>query len=255
MFPPTALRVHLHDHPHRFSGRPLGGEAEVRPGNRAVTHHVIAFLRAPGSKWFADRESGSAVRAKERRRRGRRSFGVAGRLCARSSPCDLGTRSGQTIPPVRTLFCSFTTLPTGSAERIVPRSAWFSLRSPEDASDDVGRDEHQVCDSTGRQQPQSRFAGYASRGYAAGFDDAAHAPSRQGFRVPRGVSDGRDGALLRVPKYDFNWQLYYYWPKPKRAAERHAHRLHGALRQFGEQSGQSGSQGRRFAGAIRPGKK
>src|SRR5205807_1626727 len=28
--------------------------AEVRPGNRAVVHHVIAFVRPPGSKWMKD---------------------------------------------------------------------------------------------------------------------------------------------------------------------------------------------------------
>jgi hypothetical protein len=27
--------------------------AEVRPGNRAINHHVIAFVRPPGSKWLA----------------------------------------------------------------------------------------------------------------------------------------------------------------------------------------------------------
>ena len=28
--------------------------AEVRPGNRKVVHHVIAFVGEPGSKWMAD---------------------------------------------------------------------------------------------------------------------------------------------------------------------------------------------------------
>src|SRR5260370_1801515 len=32
--------------------------AEVRPGNRAVVHHVIAFIRPPGSKWMADAKPG-----------------------------------------------------------------------------------------------------------------------------------------------------------------------------------------------------
>src|SRR5260370_40274173 len=32
--------------------------AEVRPGNRAVGHHVIAFIRPPGSKWKADAKPG-----------------------------------------------------------------------------------------------------------------------------------------------------------------------------------------------------
>ncbi|MDQ6704992.1 MAG: thiol-disulfide isomerase, partial [Acidobacteriota bacterium] len=32
--------------------------AEVRPGNRAVVHHVIAFIRPPGSKWMKDAQPG-----------------------------------------------------------------------------------------------------------------------------------------------------------------------------------------------------
>jgi hypothetical protein len=32
--------------------------AEVRPGNRAVLHHVIAFVRSPGSKWLASIKPG-----------------------------------------------------------------------------------------------------------------------------------------------------------------------------------------------------
>jgi hypothetical protein len=32
--------------------------AEVRPGNRTVVHHVIAFIRPPGSKWMQDAEPG-----------------------------------------------------------------------------------------------------------------------------------------------------------------------------------------------------
>jgi len=32
--------------------------AEARPGNRAVVHHIIAFIREPGSKWFADYPAG-----------------------------------------------------------------------------------------------------------------------------------------------------------------------------------------------------
>ena len=32
--------------------------AEVRPGNRAVVHHVIAFVRPPGSQWMKDAQPG-----------------------------------------------------------------------------------------------------------------------------------------------------------------------------------------------------
>jgi hypothetical protein len=33
-------------------------QAEVRPGNRSVIHHVIAFVRAPGSNWMKNAEPG-----------------------------------------------------------------------------------------------------------------------------------------------------------------------------------------------------
>src|SRR5260370_5876650 len=32
--------------------------AEVRPGNRAIVHHVIAFIRSPESKWMRDAKPG-----------------------------------------------------------------------------------------------------------------------------------------------------------------------------------------------------
>lgn len=32
--------------------------AEARPGNRKIVHHIIAFVREPGSKWFADQKPG-----------------------------------------------------------------------------------------------------------------------------------------------------------------------------------------------------
>ena len=34
---------------------------ELRPGNRAVVHHIIAFVRPPGSKWLRDATPGVAV--------------------------------------------------------------------------------------------------------------------------------------------------------------------------------------------------
>ena len=51
-------------------------ESEARPGNRKVVHHMIAFIRPPGSKWLKDAKPGIPfVPAKEdhkekRKRRG-----------------------------------------------------------------------------------------------------------------------------------------------------------------------------------------
>src|SRR5262249_39341485 len=43
-------------------------QAEARPGDRAVTHHIIAFVREPGSKWLSDAKPGVPFVPKSRRR-------------------------------------------------------------------------------------------------------------------------------------------------------------------------------------------
>ncbi len=40
-------------------------QAEVRPGNRALVHHVIAFVRPPGSKWMKGAVAGTPFVPKE----------------------------------------------------------------------------------------------------------------------------------------------------------------------------------------------
>ncbi len=40
-------------------------EAEVRPGNRTLVHHVIAYIRPPGSKWMADAVPGVPYQKKK----------------------------------------------------------------------------------------------------------------------------------------------------------------------------------------------
>src|SRR5438552_18907774 len=44
--------------PYKFTEDRWVQMAEVRPGNRAVVHHVIAFVREAKSKWMRDHEPG-----------------------------------------------------------------------------------------------------------------------------------------------------------------------------------------------------
>ena len=62
---------------------------------------------------------------------------------------------------------------------------------------------------TGR-SPASRRAGadHALRPVAA------HAPARQGHEVQVVLPDGSEKPILNVPKFDFNWQLYYELAEP-----------------------------------------
>src|SRR5260370_8407829 len=42
--------------------------AEARPGNPALVHHIIAFIREPGSPWMKDAKPGVPVVPRERQR-------------------------------------------------------------------------------------------------------------------------------------------------------------------------------------------
>src|SRR5205823_14790 len=44
--------------PTKFTENRWVSMSEVRPGNRALVHHVIAFIREPNSKWYRDKRPG-----------------------------------------------------------------------------------------------------------------------------------------------------------------------------------------------------
>ena len=43
--------------------------AEARPGNRKLVHHIIAFVREPGSKWLSEAKPGVPFVPQEKRKR------------------------------------------------------------------------------------------------------------------------------------------------------------------------------------------
>ncbi len=54
--------------------------AEARPGNRATTHHIVAFIREPGSPYLADQKPGEFFSPREEAKKASeaRAAGVAG---------------------------------------------------------------------------------------------------------------------------------------------------------------------------------
>ena len=87
------------------------------------------------------------------------------------------------------------------------KSGWCSARSSRSSACDSGGREREVRDSAGRPQLRSGFGVRLDQDVKLICDAAAHAPSRQRFRVPRRLPDGRKADCCSVPQYDFNWQL------------------------------------------------
>ena len=199
--------------------------AEVRPGNRAVVHHVLAYIRPQGSHWLEGAEPGKIfvpqATTKEQRKRGRSEFrdilvGFApgteavsyqGTDTARLLPAGADivlqlhyTASGkeefdrsqiglrfQDAPPAKRLV----TLMAANNEFVIPPGA---AAHPVTSKWVLGKD--------------VELTGVMPHMHLRGND----------FRFELRHPDGRRETLLNVPEYDFDWQFFYYLKQPMQLA-------------------------------------
>lgn len=201
--------------------------AEVRPGNRAVVHHVIAFIRPPGSPWMKDAKPGVPF-VPQRAERGRRNGG--------------NSEGGEGMAGVELLAGFAPGLPEqkfrpGQA-RMVPAGSDIVFQLHYTANGKPGKDQTKVGVVLARQEPQQRVitAGATQArfeippghpNYEVKSQFVLHADAELVWLMPHMHLRGKDfeyravyptgetEVLLRVPKYDFNWQLSYELAAPK----------------------------------------
>jgi hypothetical protein len=183
---------------------------EVRPGDRSVVHHVIAFYRKPGSKWLADAKPGVPTPKGSgdseagmsdgsiggyvpglpaaRLRPGRALLLPAGSDIVLQMHYNATGRAASDRTKVGVVFArqevverSFA-LPVGSTTFVIP---------PGEANYRVDAD--LTVDTDVR---------------VVGFTPHMHFRGKS-FEYRAVLPDGSREVLLRVPKYDFNWQLTY----------------------------------------------
>src|SRR5579871_231097 len=198
--------------------------AEVRPGNRALVHHVIAFVRPPGAKWLKDAQPGVPfVPTKEENsdRRRRRSddgsvvesenlVGYAPGLqplelhdsaklvkagsdivlqlhyTANGTAGDDKTKVGFIFSKEAPKLRNVTLLAPNNGFVIPPGADNYEVKSQVELQDTV-----QLVDL----MPHMHFRG-------------------KDFTYKITYPDGQSETVLSVPKYDFNWQLGYMLQKP-----------------------------------------
>jgi hypothetical protein len=182
--------------------------AEVRPGNRAVVHHVIAFVRNPGSRWLRDAAPGVPfVPAKD-------GEGSASDFLAGFAP--------GSVPEV---------LEPGRA-RLVKAGADIVLQMHYTADGTPAADRSRIGLIFAKEPPRERVltVGASNRKFAIPPGDANFevrselefaAEARLIGLAPHMHVRGKDflylavyptgetATLLRVPRYDFSWQLGY----------------------------------------------
>jgi hypothetical protein len=202
--------------------------AEVRPGNRALVHHVIAYIRPKGSPWMADAQPGVPFAPKRGERR--RPAAGEGQPAQQRNELPNELLVGY-APGMPAQIC-----PKDTA-KLLPAGADIVLQLHYTSNGTAGTDKTRVGLTFAKEQPKyreltmsatnNRFAIPPGDGnYEVHSEITLQSDSELVNLMPHMHLRGKDflykavyptgetSTLLSVPKYDFNWQLVYWLDKP-----------------------------------------
>ena len=211
--------------------------AEARPGNPALVHHIIAFVREPGNPWMKDAKPGVPFAPREQAREAARAQAArqAGNGQRRGGDGGgagfgdmLAGYAPGTVPNV---------MKPGQA-KLIPAGSDIILQMHYTANGKAGSDISRVGLIFSKTKPTEKLVTLAAT--TANF---AIPPGDSNYQVDakltlqddstlmdllphmhfRGKSfeyrvtypTGEKETILNVPKYDFNWQLTYELAQPK----------------------------------------
>jgi hypothetical protein len=201
--------------------------AEARPGNRKLVHHIIAFVRPPGSKWLSEAKPGipfvpEAKKDDEKKKKKNDEE----REDAATPELLIGFAPG--LVPM--------TLPSTQA-KLVKAGSDFVFQMHYTATGKAGTDRSRIGVIFAKETPKERV--FTSNATNSKF---VIPPGDPAFKVVSSITlqqsarlvdlmphmhyrgkdfeyravypTGEEQTLLSVPKYDFNWQLFYYLSDP-----------------------------------------
>jgi len=196
--------------------------AEARPGNRKVVHHIIAFIREPGSEWLKDAKPGIPYVPKQHPDTPgqKRRSGFGGDFLAGYAP--------GTIPPM---------LKPGQG-KLIKAGSDIVLQLHYTADGTAATDQTRVGMIFAKEKPVERVLTLAATtqdfaipagdpNYEVNSKITLHHDATLLDLLPhmhlRGKSfeyrvkypSGEEETLLEVPHYSFSWQLSYYLAAPK----------------------------------------
>jgi hypothetical protein len=220
--------------------------AEIRPGNRAVVHHVIAFIRSPESHWMRDAKPGEFFVPKREKEENPEAGGRANQPQAQAKDekqqsSENEQRGQRRRGEIGELLVGYApglqALELTDEAKLIKAGSDIVLQLHYTANGTAGADKTKIGLVFAKEPPKLRNIQLAA--------------SNPGFKIPpndpnyevksqvqlqetvtladlmphmhfRGKDflyqviypDGRTETLLSVPKYDFNWQLGYQLAKP-----------------------------------------
>ena len=188
--------------------------AEIRPGNRTVVHHVIAYLREPGSKWLEGAPAGEPIVKIKASDGGPRSqlVGYAPGVPARPETPGRAilVKAGSDV----VLEMHYT--PNGKAAADLTKAGIiFAKEPPVERLAGFSAGNHRVVIPPGDGAYEVRAAMKMPReARLVNLTPHMHL-RRKDFEYIAKYPAGEKEVLLRVPRYDFNWQHTYELAEPK----------------------------------------
>ncbi len=204
-------------------------QVEVRPGNKAVVHHIVMFVRPPGVKFMPDAKPGVAYVPprdpdddKHRPDTGAGAFQfvnavqMVGVYVPGGVPYELQPGQARLVPKGSDIVFQMHYTANGKAGQDQSRIGFIFAKEPPKervVNTFVGNMNLQIPPQTPDAVVHGRVTLYEQARVLSLFPHMHVRGKSFEYRVtyPTGESE----TLLDVPKYDFNWQLSYYLKEPK----------------------------------------
>ena len=199
--------------------------AECRPGNRAVTHHLILFFHPPGTKKFAPDEP---------------LFNSIAGFAPGLPPSIYPEGVYRLVPAGSKLIIQAHYTPNGTPQTDQSEVGLVFADPAKARARDEGRRRPELPVPHSARANNHRLAAthkFEQDTLLYALTPHMHLRGKS-FRFEAIYPDGSEEVLLDVPRYDFNWQNTYALAEPKRMPEGTAGPLHGALRQLGGEPGE-----------------
>jgi len=190
---------------------------EIRPGNPAVMHHANAFIREPGSRnWIGDAKPGVPFVAHNDFHSVDLTVGITSYVPGQHlRPANDGPRRAILIKAGSDIVLQLHYAPNGAATKDTTKIGFIFTDEPP-ARLLMQRNSALIRFAIPPGDPDYKLEAISTLPYDCDlFSMTPHAHLRGKsfeYRILR--PDGTSETILKVPKYDFNWQLTYFLENP-----------------------------------------
>jgi hypothetical protein len=192
--------------------------AEIRPGNRAVLHHVIVFVRPPDSTYMSEAKTGeffvpANYDETKKKEKDKREFLIG--FAPGTVPEKLEPGQAKLIPAGSDFVLQLHYTPNGKA---TTDKSYFGLAFAKEAPLErvvtmaVSTRDFAIPAGAPNHRVEAEMKVKDEMTLTALFPHMHLRGKAFEYRVV--FPDGRKETVLTVPRYDFNWQLSYYLDEP-----------------------------------------